>query len=181
MGNITSVIGPMGSGKSKTLLEIIGVIRKNKLNYTVFKPQTDTRIGSMIKSRNGMSHDAIEVGTFLNIYNYILTYNTDVIIIDEVQFFSDCGLKELVKLCKNKKIEIIAAGLNLTSELDPFTTTAELLCYSDKIIRLSGVCGCNKDAKYTEFIGKEKKSIIEVGGDEKYRASCENCHKEFKM
>lgn len=181
MDNITLMIGPMGSGKSKTLLEAIGIINNDKLEYLVFKPSIDTRAEDMITSRNGYSHKAINVTTFSDICQYVLLSNIDVIFIDEVQFIHKDGLKELIKLCKNRGVEIIAAGLNLTSELEPFETTALFLCYADKIVRLRGVCECGKRANYTEFLGIKKKSTIEIGGDEKYRSSCENCHKEFKI
>lgn len=171
---IEVITGPMFSGKSKELLDIIGILKEKKVNYVAFKPSLDTRDYTKIHSRAiEENEEAIVVKSLEDITAYLKTIdNISYIIIDEVQFLTG-DVRELVKLSK-KGIHIIAAGLNLTSELEPFGLMPDLLAVSDNIIRLYTKCAiCGRSAKYTA-IKKEKDKQIMVG-DSEYYPICISC------
>ena len=171
---IQTITGPMFSGKSKELLNIIGILKEKGINYIAFKPSRDTRDYTKIHSRAiEENEEAIVVKSLEDITAYLKTIdNVSYIIIDEVQFLTG-DIKELIKLSK-KGIHIIAAGLNLTSELEPFGLMPDLLAVSDNIIKLYAKCAiCGRSAKYTAIKG-EKDEQIKVG-DSEYYPICINC------
>lgn len=171
---IQTITGPMFSGKSKELLDIIGILKEKKINYIAFKPSRDTRDYTKIHSRAiEENEEAIVIKSLEDITKYLeQTNNITHILIDEVQFLTG-DVRELVKLSK-KGIHIIAAGLNLTSELEPFGLMPDLLAVSDNIIRLYAKCAvCGRSAKYTAIKG-EKDEQVKVG-DSEYYPICISC------
>lgn len=173
---IEVITGPMFSGKSKELLDIVGILKEKKINYVIFKSSLDSRDYTKLRSRAVKeTEEAIVVKSLEDIIAYLKTIdNVSYIIIDEVQFLTG-DVRELVKLSK-KGMHIIAAGLNLTSELEPFGLMPNLLAVSDNIIKLHTKCAiCGRSAKYTA-IREEKNEQIMVG-DSEYYPICINCLK----
>ena len=173
---IEVITGPMFSSKSKELLDIVGILKEKKINYVVFKPSLDSRDYTKLRSRAvEETEEAIVVKSLEDIIAYLKTIdNVSYILIDEVQFLTG-DVRELVKLSK-KGMHIIAAGLNLTSELEPFGLMPDLLAVSDNIIRLyakCAICGCS--AKYTAI--KEEKNEQIMVGDSEYYPICISCLK----
>lgn len=171
---IEVITGPMFSGKSKELLDIVGILKEKKINYVVFKPSLDSRDYTKLRSRAvEESEEAIVVKSLEDIIKYLeQTNNITHILIDEVQFLTG-DVRELIKLSK-KGIHIVAAGLNLTSELEPFGLMPDLLAVSDNIIRLYAKCAiCGRSAKYTAIKGEKDKQVMV--GDSEYYPICINC------
>ena len=183
----TAIVGPMKSGKSMRLIEQIEYILNyskdiDESNILIFKPEIDTRTKDVIESRNGKFKFAYLVNNFNDINIFINnSRNIKYIFIDELQFLIPVGMRDFFILCNKKNISVVASGLELTSELVPFNTTALFLCYASNIIKASGYCEiCESNPSLiTDFDGKGKVGEIKVG-DSEYKATCYNCHNLLK-
>lgn len=170
-------VGPMASGKSKRVLDIYDNI-SNVKTVMCFKPNADTRSDN-IKSRNGNGAPAISVSSFLEMLEIMKRLHTkdciDEFIVDEVQFLDREGIVEFVKFVKTSNINVYIAGLNLTSEMTPFETTAHISMYADEIEFIKGKCiYCKSKSEITKCT-VEKTSEILVG-DDIYVSTCYNCY-----
>ena len=88
-GYIETVIGPMYSGKSEELIRRLKRAKIAKQNIVVFKPQIDDRYSKEdVVSHSGDSIKAIPISDSNQIYDHI-DEKTQVVGIDEVQFFDD--------------------------------------------------------------------------------------------
>jgi thymidine kinase len=133
--------GPMKSGKTKEILLKYDILSHIKgCNILFIKPKIDTRTKSIITRYNNKSipcHNIDEKNP-----KEILTYVTkecNVIIIDEIQFFSKKIIKIIEKLLK-KDIYIIAAGLDSDYRGKGFGPVPELMVLASKVHKLSGIC-----------------------------------------
>ena len=169
------ICGPMFSGKTKTLIQVINDYKSAGLHVTVFKPELDDRY-----SENAViSHDqdritAVGVKHAVDILNYI--NNTDVIAIDEVQFFDEHILSVCQTIVENEKI-VVVSGLDLDYKAQPFGSMPKILALADEIIKLNAICTfCEGHARYSHRISAEKDTII-LGEKDKYVPLCRSCYK----
>lgn len=169
---ITTFTGPMHGGKSAAMINAYTGIW-NKEHIMCFKPRVDTRDGDEIKS--GGLH--IGVGSiFIDTFEDILEhYNDNItnIFIDEAQFIKG-NPSVLSYLSIAKDVDIYVAGLNMTSEQEPFMTMPYILAISDNVVNCRASClDCGREATYTYF-EEEKTSDIVVGNDG-YVSLCTRC------
>lgn len=176
------ITGPMSCGKTEELLRRIRRCVIAKKHIKVFSPEIDTREhGDYIKSRNGLTADAIKVKTSAQILQFTKPED-EVIAIDELQFFDSDIAKVIIILMNNGK-KVIGSGLELDFKSEPFGHMPELLCIATRVDKLHAVCmkcGC-EDATRTQRLidGKpaDKSSpLIMIGGDEAYEARCIKCY-----
>jgi thymidine kinase len=101
-----------------------------------------------------------------------LTKN-DVIIIEELQFFTD-AYESIVKWCDiNNKI-VIAAGLDGDFLRNPFGDVLRLIPHAEKVTKLSALCkkcGDGTLAHFTKRITNDNQTTL-VGSDDIYEAVC---------
>jgi thymidine kinase len=107
-----------------------------------------------------------------------LETDTDVIGIDEVQFFDE-GLIEVIHHLTQAGKRIIMAGLDMYSSGEPFGIVPILACQAKYVHKLHAVCvDCGHDAYISYKIDntKEKlKSTVDVSSVGKYIALCQSC------
>lgn len=171
-GNMIKVFtGPMFSGKSDELLKEYD--RKyHKSKILLFKPQIDTRDFGVVKTRNGKEISAILIKDIKDIKKHI-TDKITTIFIDEANFLKG-DVNILTELSINEDLDIFLAGLNMTSEQQPFGLMPEILAIADEIVIMHASCNdCNRDAYYTYYDGKKTGDIL-VGNDN-YLALCPRC------
>lgn len=176
------ITGPMSCGKTEELLRRLkrAVIANKKIK--VFSPTIDTRVlGDCIKSRNGTCRQAIKVKNSIEILDYIET-NDEIIAIDELQFFDKRILNVIRTVIASGK-KIIGTGLDLDFKEDPFGCMPELLCYADKVDKLTAICmkcGSEYGIRTQRLIdgtpAKADSPLIMIGGDETYEARCRDCY-----
>lgn len=181
-GYIEVVIGPMYSGKSEELIRRIKRALIAKQNTIVFKPQIDDRYSKEdVVSHNGNSVSAISIKNPKEIYNYI-DEDTQVVGIDEVQFFDDEIVDIAISLA-NEGIRVIAAGLDMDFKGEPFGPTPRLLAVAEFVDKIQAICSvCGQPATRSQRLidGKPARyddPIIQVGAVESYEARCRKCHK----
>jgi thymidine kinase len=194
MGTITTITGPMFSGKTTELLRIKSREEVAKRHSFVFKPRLDNRYSDKeITNHNGIKEEAIVVESPSEILKNVEEYLSSGrykeiplinIFIDEVQFFTS-DILEVIKEVSSKGINVFSCGLNQTFKGDPFPFKdnkehiGTLMALSDYLIHLDAVCNnCGEAATKTYRLGDSKETVV-LGGTETYQARCTKCFKKI--
>ena len=168
---ITTITGPMFSGKSTRLLAEYDNIT-DKSSILCFKSSKDKRDKTKIRARNVENKiDAIVISKFEDILDF-LSFDIKYIFIDEVQFISG-DYMILNNLSINNDIDIYIVGLSQTSEHKPFGCMPNILAISNNIYNLKARCSCGKTAYYT-YCKVNKKDDVLIG-DIEYEPICRKC------
>jgi len=184
----------MGSGKSLDLLKVAYNYEENGMGVLILTSKIDDRYGhDIVKSRTGISKEAIGISKEEDIYD-IVEYKKNVmgnkincVLVDEVQFFTEKHIHELVKIVDNLNIPVICYGLRSDFRLKPFESSKHLMAIADELEELKTICSecgkkkANVNARFDED-GKivTKGDKIEIGGNDKYRPLCRKCWDELK-
>jgi thymidine kinase len=175
------ICGCMFSGKSEELIRRIKRARFAGQKVQVFKPAIDDRYHkTAVASHSGQQEDAVIVVHSDEIMSG-LQPDTDVVAIDEVQFF-DVGVVEICHRLADDGIRVITAGLDQDFRGEPFGPVPELLAIGEYITKLHAICvKCGDPATRTQRLINGKPayyddSIILVGTSESYEARCRHCH-----
>lgn len=179
-GRLEIICGSMFSGKSEELIRLLRRAQIAQQKVMVFKHQFDDRTTlKHVASHNGTTLEATAISQAIHILD-LLPLDTEVIGIDEAQFFS-YDLVEVVfdLLAQGKKV--ILAGLNLDFKGVPFGPMPTLMALADTVTKLSAICViCANEAYFTQRIVNGKPAryddpIVLVGAQESYQARCRSC------
>lgn len=180
LGSLEVICGSMFSGKSEELIRRLKRSEIAQKNVIVFKHALDTRrTNEYVTSHNGSKIKAYSVDGVSEIHRLTQDF-TDVIGIDEVQFFGNEVVELICKFIDQGK-KVIVAGLDLDFKGTPFGPVPALMAIADKITKLKAICvPCGKDAHFSQRLidghpAKTSDPLIMVGADEKYQARCRNC------
>ncbi len=181
MGWIEVITGSMYSGKSEELIRRIKRARIARMKIQVFKPQVDDRYSqTSVKSHDGDEAEAVAVpdsGILLR----AVAKDTEVVAIDEVQFF-DNGLVDVCRRLADQGKRIIVAGLDMDFRGQPFGPTPTLMAVAEFVDKLQAICiKCGNPASRTQRMINGKPALaseptILVGAAESYEARCRSCH-----
>ena len=170
---ITVYAGPMFSGKSAKMFDVRGGIYYQKF-VMVFKAKTDTRTVGKIWTRSNPDNpiEAIEISDLKEIESY-LKLDTRIVFIDEAMLIQG-NPRVLIDLSINLDLDIYVAGLDLTSEQQPFGIMPGLLAVADKVVKSTAECSsCGREATFSYYMLGEKGEV--VIGDSEYTALCGKC------
>ena len=180
-GWIEVISGCMFAGKTEELIRRINVLSYAKQNIIVFKPKIDNRYSdSEIVSHSGAKVPCLVVEKAQDILKKIEA-DTEVVAIDEVQFFD----KDIVEVCEylaDKGIRVMVAGLDKDFRGESFGVMPELLTRAEFVTKLTAVCAkCGAPATRTQRLVNGKPAgfedpIVMVGADESYEPRCRHCH-----
>lgn len=180
-GYLEVISGCMFAGKTEELIRRINVLQYAKKNILVFKPKIDNRYNDdSVTSHQGASVKSINISNAIEIFDYV-TDETEVVAIDEVQFFDD----KIVGICDylaNKGIRVMVAGLDTDFRGEPFGVMPRLITTAEFVTKLTAVCtNCGAPATRTFRVIEGKPAdyndpIILVGASESYEARCRHCH-----
>jgi thymidine kinase len=180
-GYIEVISGCMFAGKTEELIRRIKVLEFAKKNVLVFKPALDNRYSdTKVVSHGGSSVDSIVVDNARSILDFIRD-DTDVVAIDEVQFFD----KDIMLVCDylaKKGVRVMAAGLDTDFRAEPFGVMPQLITDAEFVTKLTAVCmKCGAPATRTQRLVNGRPAsyhdpIIMVGASEAYEARCRHCH-----
>ena len=180
-GFIEAIVGPMFSGKSEELIRRIKRAQIAKQKVQVFKPAIDDRYSiDKVVSHNGTNINAISVVKAFEIIE-LLEEDTEVIAIDEIQFF-DHSIVDVVREIADLGKRVICAGLDMDFRGEPFGPTPDIMAIAESVDKLTAICvKCGNPATRTQRLinGKPAKyddPIILVGAHETYEARCRKCH-----
>ena len=176
-GKIELILGPMFSGKSTRLIELMRKYVYKAKKTIMVKYYADQRYSekSEVVTHDLIKYDSINCKLLRNSFDTLKQY--DVIGIDEGQFFAD-----LVEVCEELalmgKIVLIAA-LNGDFRMEPFPVIQRIISKSDKIKLLKAYCfNCHKDAKFSLRIVQSNETVL-IGAGEAYKPACRECHVFF--
>ena len=180
-GWVETISGCMFAGKTEELIRRIKVMEFAKKNILVFKPKIDNRYSeTKVVSHAGSSVESHVIEKASEILDYV-KWDTDVVAIDEVQFFDE----EVCDICNalaDRDIRVMVAGLDTDFRGEPFGPMPKLITQAEFVTKLAAVCTrCGCPATRTQRIinGKPAKyddPIVLVGASESYEARCRHCH-----
>lgn len=181
--------GVMGS--SKTAQALMTRFNYEQQNYKVLliKPTLDTRDSTndhqVVKSRIGLQAEAIGFKPTDNLETLFETYKKDTnykaIIVDECQFCTSEQIEQLKNL--TSQVPVFCYGLKTDFQTNLFEGSKRLLEIADSITEIKSICSCGKKAIVNARFNNGKivttGSLIDIGGDEKYKSICYECYKMY--
>jgi thymidine kinase len=180
-GWLEVICGSMFSGKSEELIRRVRRAQFAKQQVKVFKPAIDNRYSDEeVVSHNGTAMISHAVASSSDLFKYI-TPETDVIAVDEVQFFDE-DIVDVVTTLANQGYRVIAAGLDQDFRGEPFSTVPALMAVAELVTKLQAVCSvCGSPASRTQRLINGKPAsyndpIILVGASESYEPRCRHHH-----
>ena len=189
MGHLTILTGPMYSGKTTALIELIKANRETDHTVAVYSHCLDARKDNQLCSRAlpDENIDAFKTADPKDIVKDYMRGDFNCVAIDEAQFFpsSLCSFVYMMLECRCK---VYISGLDMNFKGLPFGTTMGGLCQmADKVIKLKAICKiCGQhNATMTQRLvngkpasEKDEELIIEGSKDTViYEPRCRNCHK----
>jgi thymidine kinase len=173
-GRLEVITGPMFSGKSEELIRRLKRARIARQRVACFKPDIDLRYHrTSIASHSDQTHEACTVANVERLREALfpLLETTDVIGIDEVQFFDESVITLSVELIHLGK-RVVMAGLDTTFNAEPFGPVPALMAIADEVTKLSAVCMiCGQPAIHTQRLGQSQELVV-VGAAGLYEARC---------
>ena len=174
MGWIEVICGPMFSGKSEELMRRLRRARIARKRVQVFKPSIDTRYSSDeivshgdIRMKSEVVKDASEILTRLD-------WRTQVVGIDESNFFTP-DLVDIASQLADTGKQVLIAGLDTDYMGRPFPPMPILLTLAESITKTLAICmRCGNPAKHTQRL-VESDDLIVVGAGGMYEARCRRC------
>lgn len=171
----------MFSGKSEELIRRVRRAQFAKQEVKVFKPVIDNRYSEEeVVSHNGTAIICKPVASSIEILEYV-SEKTDVIAVDEVQFFDE-DICDVLTLLANQGYRVIAAGLDQDFRGEPFSVVPQLMAKAELVTKLQAVCSvCGSPASRTQRLINGKPAsyhdpIILVGASESYEPRCRHHH-----
>jgi thymidine kinase len=180
-GWIETISGCMFAGKTEELIRRIKVLEFAKKEIMVFKPKIDDRYSNTrVVSHAGSSVESHVISDAAEILD-IIKDTTQVVAIDEAQFFDD-NICAVCNELADRGIRVMAAGLDTNFKGEPFGPMPQLITEAEFVTKLAAVCNkCGAPATRTQRIidgrpASYNDPIILVGASESYEARCRHCH-----
>ncbi len=177
VGRVEVVCGPMFAGKTEELMRRVrrAVIAGRRV--VVFSHALDARHGSdRLASHVGRDFPSAAASTASEIESAV-PGDTDVVAIDEAQFFGP-DLVPVVGRLAARGLVVIVAGLDVTFDGRPFEPLPSLMALAEQVDKLTAICTvCGEEAVFhvkleaTEA-GPDDLTAANVGGSEIYQARC---------
>jgi thymidine kinase len=180
-GWIELICGSMFSGKTEELIRRLVRAEIARQKVQVFKSALDKRYKvDKLSSHSGSHYEATVVENALEIVT-LVAEDTDVVAIDEVQFF-DWAIAELCDKLANQGRRIILAGLDMDFRGEPFGPMPLLMAQAELVTKLQAICMvCGAPASRTQRLIDGRPAhyddpVIMVGASEVYEARCRRHH-----
>ena len=178
-GRLEVIAGGMFSVKSEELVRRLRRALIARQRVQVFKPRADTRHqAEVLVTRDNRELAASSVASSDELRRQ-LQPETEVIGIDEAQFFDD-DLVELVTELADSGVRVIVAGLDQDFLRQPFGPMPRILALAEWVDKVHAVCvQCGRLAHYSQRIagGGEQ---VQVGDSEAYEARCRHCYEPYQ-
>ena len=170
ISRIEIILGCMFSGKSTELLRRCNRYKAIGHNVLLINHLNDVRTGESVMTHRKETASAIKTDTLLSIINNDTFQTSNVVGIDEGQFFGD--LLEFVKLVEKMNKILIISGLDGDSNREPFGQILNCIPLCDEVVKLTAMDMVDKDgtpAIFTKRIVNDAEQIL-VGTSDKYIA-----------
>lgn len=179
MGKLELVIGCMFSGKTTKMFElcnkhigknILGINYKENFRYNTNKLITHDK--KEFKCTNELQLTKLDDLIINEYYPYYT--NSDVIIIDEIQFFKD-AYKFILNAVNIDNKHIICAGLSGDFNKKSFDVINSLIPESDEVYFLKAKCSCGNLAQFSKRLIKDDSQVL-IGSSDLYKPVCRKCY-----
>ena len=178
MGYLKLILGPMFSGKSTQLLELIRKYKIIDYHTMPIKHSSDIRYScdDVIISHNRDSEPCFKIDKLMSIFDDSIRkavyIHSQVIIIEEAQFFVD--LYEFIINALDDGKTIFVVGLNGDCNQKNFGEIHRLLPLCDDIELLKAYCFVCKNGTAGIFSKRtiENNDQVLIGGEDKYIPVC---------
>jgi len=167
-GWIEVICGCMFSGKTEELIRRLNRALIAKQKVEIFKPVIDTRY----HQEKIVSHAYREIrSTPVNFASDILLLagNSDVVGIDEAQFFDEAVVDVCNQLANSGK-RVIVAGLDMDFEGKPFGPMPNLLAVAEFVTKVHAICVQTGELASFSFRLDTDSSKVVLGEKDKYEA-----------
>ena len=175
-GRIEVICGSMFSGKTEELIRRMKRARFAKQKVEIFKPAIDVRYSD----EDVVSHDHnIIPSTPIDSSDSILllSSDTDVVGIDEAQFF-DNRLPDVCNELANRGVRVIVAGLDMDYKGVPFGPIPALCAIADDVTKVHAICvKCGALAYVSHRRVANDKRVL-LGETEEYEPLCRDCYRK---
>ena len=177
--------GAMGSSKTAQALMVKFNYEEKGYRVALMKPSVDNRDGqTIVKSRIGLQDTGILVDRNLNLYNWYLKNNYDVLIIDEAQFLSGVQIEQLKDIAM-EFVPVLCFGLKTDFQTHMFEGSKRLFEIADSLTEIKSVCTCGRKAEvnariHNGQIVREGEQVV-IGGNESYIGLCYKCWKKGEI
>lgn len=173
MGKLILILGPMFSGKSSKLLEYYYKFRL-KYKCLLISHENDSRYKKYhITTHNKFSEKSQSFSYLINVFESKDYTKSNVILIDEGQFFNDLKIFVTKAVNEDNKI-VIVSGLNSDYMKNSIGQVNELIMEADDIHFQKAICHYCKspeDAVFSLRINKSKEQFL-VGEKDSYVPVC---------
>jgi len=173
-GWIEVIAGSMFSGKTEELIRRLRRAEFAGQNVEIFKPATDIRYDE----EDVVSHDKRHIrSTPVENSNNILllTGDTEVVGIDEAQFFDESLTDVCNQLAKQGK-RVIIAGLDMDFMGKPFGPMPALMAIAEYVTKVHAICmRCGNLAQYS-FRKIKSEELVLLGEVDEYEPLCRSCY-----
>lgn len=174
-GWLEVICGSMFSGKTEELIRKLKRAQIARQSVEIFKPAIDTRY----HETEIVSHNANAIrSTPVNSAQEILLFSgdSDVIGIDEAQFFDEALVEVCIKLADSGK-RVIVAGLDMDFQGKPFGPIPQLMASAEFVTKLHAICMvCGELASFSYRKTNEISQVM-LGETDTYEARCRTCMK----
>jgi thymidine kinase len=185
-GSVTAyleiILGGMYAGKTSRLVEIYKQCKFCNISVAVINHSIDTRYDDeLLSTHDKIKIPCIKTDTLLKLLHNDSTeisnniYTSEVILINEGQFFTD--LEEFVILLLSKGKKIYVCGLDGDFERKKFGQILDLIPLCDKVTKLTSLCSICKNGTpgiFSKRITEETQQTV-VGSDN-YIPVCRKCY-----
>lgn len=190
------VVGPMFSGKTSYIVEMFKQCKFCQISVAVINHSIDNRYDDELMS----THDKVkipciktdklmdlyldreigleeELDTIPRVQDKFKIGMSEVILINEGQFFPD--LEEFVKLMLAKGKKIYVSGLDGDFERKKFGQILDLIPLCDKVTKLTSLCSLCKDGTRAIFSKRLTSETTQtVVGSDNYIPVCRSCYEK---
>ena len=175
-GWIEVICGSMFSGKTEELIRRLNRARIARQRVEIFKPAVDTRY----HDENVVSHNANSIRSTPVQFAQdlaLLASGSDVVGIDEAQFFDEALTEICIKLA-DSGVRVIIAGLDMDYLGKPFGPMPALMAVAEYVTKVHAICmNCGEIASHS-FRKISSSSHVLLGQTESYEARCRPCFLE---
>ena len=104
----------------------------------------------------------------------LLAGSSDVVGVDEAQFFDD-GLVEVCNKLASQGIRVVVAGLDMDYTGKPFGPIPELMATAEFVTKVHAICvQCGGVASYSYRLSRTGSQVM-LGETDSYEARCRSC------
>lgn len=175
-GRIEVICGSMFSGKTEELIRRMKRAQFARQKVEIFKPSIDVRYSEEdVVSHEGNTINSTPIDSSGSLL--LLAADTEVIGIDEAQFFDD----NIINVCNelaNRGVRVIVAGLDMDFQGVPFGPMPGLCAIADEVTKVHAICVRCGSLAYVSHRKVDNDKRVLLGEQNEYEPLCRCCYRK---